>query len=144
MTLSLYSLNIVYPLFTTISIVNVQIKEHYKYIIIVWEFTECLRSGMSNSDSAVRGGWSGSWVFQSRLQAAAALQLASHAATPTIARPCGLMDKASVSGAEDCRFESCHGRLFGPHEIFWIYVCWCVSRPFPTLSALLGSFVTSN
>ena len=26
--------------------------------------------------------------------------------------PCGLMDKASVSGAEDCRFESCHGRTF--------------------------------
>ena len=25
--------------------------------------------------------------------------------------PCGLMDKASVSGAGDCRFESCHGRL---------------------------------
>ena len=30
--------------------------------------------------------------------------------------PCGLMDKASVSGAEDCRFESCHGR----HFWFWI------------------------
>ena len=26
--------------------------------------------------------------------------------------PCGLMNKASVSGAEDCRFESCHGRYF--------------------------------
>ena len=25
-------------------------------------------------------------------------------------RPCGLMEKASVSGAGDCRFESCHGR----------------------------------
>lgn len=24
--------------------------------------------------------------------------------------PCGLMDKASASGAEDCRFESCQGR----------------------------------
>ena len=26
-------------------------------------------------------------------------------------RPRGLMDKASVSGAEDCRFESCRGRV---------------------------------
>ena len=26
--------------------------------------------------------------------------------------PRGLMDKASVSGAEDCRFESCRGRFF--------------------------------
>ena len=25
-------------------------------------------------------------------------------------RPCGLMDKASDFGSEDCRFESCHGR----------------------------------
>ena len=24
--------------------------------------------------------------------------------------PCGLMDKASDFGSEDCRFESCHGR----------------------------------
>ena len=30
--------------------------------------------------------------------------------------PCGLMDKASVSGAEDCRFESCHGRHFLVHS----------------------------
>ena len=27
-------------------------------------------------------------------------------------RPCGLMDKASDFGSEDCRFESCHGRLY--------------------------------
>ena len=27
-------------------------------------------------------------------------------------RPCGLMDKAPVSGAGDCRFESCHGRKY--------------------------------
>ena len=26
--------------------------------------------------------------------------------------PCGLMDKASVSGAEDCGFESHQGRIF--------------------------------
>ena len=26
--------------------------------------------------------------------------------------PCGLMDKASDFGSEDCRFESCHGRVF--------------------------------
>ena len=26
-------------------------------------------------------------------------------------RACGLMDKASVSGVEDCRFESCHARF---------------------------------
>ena len=26
--------------------------------------------------------------------------------------PCGLMDKASDFESEDCRFESCHGRLF--------------------------------
>ncbi|KAJ0182133.1 hypothetical protein K1T71_002855 [Dendrolimus kikuchii] len=25
--------------------------------------------------------------------------------------PCGLMDKASDFGSEDCRFESCHGRV---------------------------------
>ena len=25
-------------------------------------------------------------------------------------RPCGLMDKASDFGSEDCRFESCQGR----------------------------------
>ena len=35
-----------------------------------------------------------------------------------IMRPCGLMDiKASVSGAADCRFESCHGRHY------WISIC---------------------
>ena len=28
--------------------------------------------------------------------------------------PCGLMDKASDFGSEDCRFESCHGRPFLP------------------------------
>ena len=28
--------------------------------------------------------------------------------------PCGLMDKASVSGAEDCGFESHQGRLLLP------------------------------
>ena len=27
-------------------------------------------------------------------------------------RPCGLMDKAPDFGSGDCRFESCHGRLF--------------------------------
>ena len=27
-------------------------------------------------------------------------------------RPCGLMEKAPVSGAGDCRFESCHGRTY--------------------------------
>ena len=26
-------------------------------------------------------------------------------------RPCGLTDKASDFGSEDCRFESCHGRI---------------------------------
>ena len=30
-------------------------------------------------------------------------------------RPCGLMEKASVSGAGDCRFESCHGRHLLSH-----------------------------
>ena len=31
--------------------------------------------------------------------------------------PCGLMDKASDFGSEDCRFESCHGRRWqiSPH-----------------------------
>ena len=32
-------------------------------------------------------------------------------------RPCGLMDKASDFGSEDCRFESCHGRLTFVHHI---------------------------
>ena len=27
-------------------------------------------------------------------------------------RPCGLMDKAPDFGSGDCRFESCHGRIF--------------------------------
>ena len=27
-------------------------------------------------------------------------------------RPCGLMDKASDFESEDCRFESCHGRIY--------------------------------
>ena len=30
--------------------------------------------------------------------------------TERTAGPCGLMDKASDFGSEDCRFESCHGR----------------------------------
>ena len=32
--------------------------------------------------------------------------------------PCGLMDKASDFGSEDCRFESCHGR-YGTISKFW-------------------------
>ena len=32
-------------------------------------------------------------------------------------RSCGLMDKASDFGSEDCRFESCHGLLI----ISWLY-----------------------
>ena len=31
--------------------------------------------------------------------------------------PCGLMDKASDFGSEDCRFESCHGRRT-PHNFY--------------------------
>ena len=37
--------------------------------------------------------------------------------------PCGLMDKASVSGAEDCRFESCHGRLLFLQNAFFLACC---------------------
>ena len=37
-------------------------------------------------------------------------------------RPCGLMDKASDFGSEDCRFESCHGRLnFIIHRFMLFY-----------------------
>lgn len=32
--------------------------------------------------------------------------------TKLIRWACGLMDKASDFGSEDCRFESCHGRSF--------------------------------
>ena len=31
--------------------------------------------------------------------------------SPLTYRPCGLMDKASDFESEDCRFESCHGRI---------------------------------
>ena len=35
------------------------------------------------------------------------------------ARPCGLMDKASVSDTGDCKFESCQGRFtFSAKEHF--------------------------
>ena len=37
-------------------------------------------------------------------------------------RPCGLMDKASVSGAGDCRFESCHGRRANLLHIYHVIV----------------------
>lgn len=30
----------------------------------------------------------------------------------TVTWPCGLTDKASDFESEDCRFESCHGRIF--------------------------------
>ena len=36
--------------------------------------------------------------------------------------PCGLMDKASDFGSEDCRFESCHGRYFFK-KFFRISLC---------------------
>ena len=43
-------------------------------------------------------------------------------------RPCGLMDKASDFGSEDCRFESCHGRDFFGKNTSKIQthfrVCW--------------------
>ena len=37
-------------------------------------------------------------------------------------RPCGLMDKALVSGTKDCRFESCQGHVYSlcmplPHQV---------------------------
>ena len=38
--------------------------------------------------------------------------------------PCGLMDKASVSGAGDCRFESCHGRV---SNFLASFLLWCIS-----------------
>ena len=41
-------------------------------------------------------------------------------------RPCGLTDKASDFGSEDCRFESCHGRIlfffFRCQKIFTIFL----------------------
>ena len=49
----------------------------------------------------------------------------------SIARPCGLMDKASDFGSEDCRFESCHGRIILYHvlnSLFYFFqvrfLCW--------------------
>ena len=37
-------------------------------------------------------------------------------------RPCGLMDKAPDFGSGDCRFESCHGRIFC-HDMTLIFCC---------------------
>ena len=42
-------------------------------------------------------------------------------------RPCGLMEKASVSGAGDCRFESCHGRHFYL-QIYIIYISMQIQK----------------
>ena len=35
-------------------------------------------------------------------------------------RPCGLMDRALVFGAKDCRFESCQGHVMA--RIMYIYI----------------------
>ena len=50
-------------------------------------------------------------------------------------RPCGLMDKASVSGAEDCGFESHQGRtfLFCPPTASLGFRTWCMD-----LEVILG------
>ena len=52
---------------------------------------------------------------------------------------CGLMDKASDFGSEDCRFESCHDRNY----FYWIYLQPLDYIFFP-LKSLLGILINST